>query len=209
MRPAIQFDARTDMAYVGRVLSQPTPPAMEPVVEWAAALAEQHLSQLGPRWLHTSAVAGRASLAASTIEQGDRGLLIAAAWLHDLGYAPEIAESGFHPLDGARYLQSLAAPPRLVNLVANHSCAWLEADVRYLRSQLDAFTAEIGLVSDALIFADMTAGPTGRTVTVEERLSEILHRYKPGDPVHRAMDNASGEIKAAVSRVEQRLAQML
>jgi hypothetical protein len=32
---------------------------------------------------------------------------VAAAWLHDIGYAPAIAESGtgFHPLDGARYLR--------------------------------------------------------------------------------------------------------
>ena len=31
--------------------------------------------------------------------------LVAAAWLHDIGYAPELVETGFHPLDGARYLR--------------------------------------------------------------------------------------------------------
>jgi HD superfamily phosphodiesterase len=35
-------------------------------------------------------------------------LLEAAAWLHDIGYSPEIAVSGFHPLDGARYLRDVA-----------------------------------------------------------------------------------------------------
>ncbi|WP_323098242.1 hypothetical protein [Intrasporangium sp. YIM S08009] len=29
----------------------------------------------------------------------------AAAWLHDVGYAPSVAQTEFHPLDGARFLQ--------------------------------------------------------------------------------------------------------
>ncbi len=31
--------------------------------------------------------------------------LVAAAYLHDIGYAPELAITGFHPLDGARHLR--------------------------------------------------------------------------------------------------------
>jgi hypothetical protein len=30
--------------------------------------------------------------------------LVAAAWLHDIGYAPELAKTGFHPLDGSAAL---------------------------------------------------------------------------------------------------------
>ncbi|WP_406239339.1 hypothetical protein [Nocardia sp. NBC_01009] len=28
-----------------------------------------------------------------------------AAWLHDIGYAPDIARIGFHPVDGAEFLR--------------------------------------------------------------------------------------------------------
>lgn len=171
-------------------------------------MAEHHLGGLGARWLHTSAVANRASIAASTVGSGDRGLLIAAAWLHDLGYAAEVASTGFHPLDGARFLERRGTDHRLVNLVANHSCARFEAFERDLLPELTAYESEVGPVADALIYADMTTGPTGKAVSVEDRLAEILRRYSEEDPVHRAITEATKEIEAAVSRVQQRLAEL-
>ena len=33
--------------------------------------------------------------------------MTAAAWLHDIGYAPAVDDTGFHPLDGARYLRDV------------------------------------------------------------------------------------------------------
>jgi predicted hydrolase (HD superfamily) len=53
----------------------------------------------------------------------DGELLEAAAWLHDNGYAPDLSESGFHPLDGARYLRGRGCSDRMCNLVAYHSSA--------------------------------------------------------------------------------------
>ncbi|MEU5430196.1 HD domain-containing protein [Streptomyces olivoreticuli] len=38
----------------------------------------------------------------------DAELLEAAAVLHDVGYAPDLAQTGFHSLDGARYLRGVA-----------------------------------------------------------------------------------------------------
>jgi hypothetical protein len=35
----------------------------------------------------------------------DADLLEAAAWLHDIGYAPVLAATGLHASDGARYLR--------------------------------------------------------------------------------------------------------
>lgn len=47
--------------------------------------------------------------------------------LHYIEYTPALATTGFHPLDGARYLRDReTADERLVGLVANHSCAVLE-----------------------------------------------------------------------------------
>ncbi|WP_394378549.1 hypothetical protein [Saccharopolyspora spinosa] len=44
-------------------------------------------------------------MSAAVPPQG-RDTLVAAAWLHDIGYSPEIGHTHFHPLDGARWLQS-------------------------------------------------------------------------------------------------------
>ena len=73
---------------------------------WAEALAERYLSQALPRrWAHVQAVAGRAASAADALGD-DADLLVCAAWLHDIGYAPSVADTGFHSLDGARLVES-------------------------------------------------------------------------------------------------------
>jgi hypothetical protein len=70
-------------------------------------------------------VVAKAEATASALTR-DADVLIAAAWLHDIGYTPAIATggTGFHPLDGARYLRdSRQASPLICRLVAHHSCA--------------------------------------------------------------------------------------
>jgi hypothetical protein len=59
---------------------------------------------------------------------------------------------------------------------------------------------------DALTCADLTVGPQGQRVTLEERIAEILDRYPESDPVHRAIMHARVELEAAVRRAEARLA---
>jgi hypothetical protein len=83
-----------------------------------------------------------------------------AAILHDVGYSPSIALTGFHALDGARYLRSVGYDERVTNLVAHHSCAAVEAGLRDLSGALADFDQD-GLVADCLIFCDMTTRPDG------------------------------------------------
>ncbi len=155
------------------------------------------------RLTHTAAVAKKAAQARESAVGPCH--LVPAAWLHDVGYAPSLASSGFHPLDGARFLEREGVDPRIVALVAHHSCARYEAAERGLIAELNKYPREESLVADALTWADMTTGPTGETVTFEERLAEILQRYPPDDPVHRAMLKAKDELAATVARVEERL----
>lgn len=169
-------------------------------------LARRLMSGLGDRWDHTREVAARARSAAAAVPDEERSLLVGAAWLHDIGYSHEAAQTGFHPLDGARYLQSVGAPMDLVGAVAHHSCARYEAEERGLATELKAFTAPSEAVMDALAYADMTTGPTGHAVSVEERLAEILERYSPDDPVHLAITRARVDLASAVRRTEILLA---
>ncbi|MGW1137906.1 HD domain-containing protein [Streptomyces zhihengii] len=171
----------------------------------AAELAESLLPPLGNRWLHTQAVAARAVEASEALPENERDLLVAAAWLHDIGYAPELRDTGFHPLDGARHLESLGAPDRLVRLVAHHSGAVYEAEQRGLSAELAVYEREDSPVLDALIFADMTTGPAGQRFGFDQRMDEILVRYEPGSEVHNAITKARPYLGGAVERTLTRL----
>ena len=72
------------------------------------------------------------TMLATELPRRGRSWLVSAAWLHDVGYASPLVETGFHPIDGARHLRRLAADECLVNLVALHSCASVEASLRAL-----------------------------------------------------------------------------
>jgi len=191
------------------------PPEARAYVTWVRDLtdseaARQEAARLlgtsSDRWDHVAGVAAVARAVVDVVPPDDGDLLVAAAWLHDIGYSPAIADTGFHPLDGARHLRSLGTSPRLCSLVAHHSAAVVEAKVRHMRGMLlTEFPPEESIVADALIFADMTTSPSGHPVTVEERLVEILERYPPSDPVHRAITQSSDQLRATVARVEARL----
>ena len=161
--------------------------------------------ELPRRWLHVQAVAARAEQARSVVgAEGD--LLVAAAWLHDVGYSPGMVATGFHPLDGARYLRLMGADDRLCGLVAYHSLALLEAEMRGLDRQLRAeFEDEASAVTDALWWADLTTGPDGQLMTAGERIAEIEARYGPDDLVTRFIRAARPRLLAAVERTEERL----
>ncbi len=129
-----------------------------------------------------------------------------AAWLHDVGYAPELSHTGFHPLDGARFLRAHGWPSAVVNLVAHHSGARFEAAERGLSAELAEYALTDDAVSDALAAADLTTGPDGQRVSYDERIDEVLRRYSPEDPVHRAWVSARLEVGRAVARAEARVA---
>ncbi|MFG2432879.1 HD domain-containing protein [Streptomyces sp. NPDC048590] len=179
------------------------------MAKWACSVAEAELSgPLPHRWAHSLGAAQRAADVAELVD-GEEELLFSAAVLHDVGYAPRLAVTGFHPLDGARFLRDdHAADERLVRLVANHSFALLEAEQRGLRGDLEA---EFPLLDDhrlvdALVYCDMTTTPSGESTSAEDRLAEIMERYGTDSLVGRFIRRASPDILAAVSRVEAALA---
>jgi hypothetical protein len=170
---------------------------------WAEQLARALLQELLPRRLaHVQGVAVRARSLAPVLGT-DADLLEAAAWLHDIGYAPGLAVTGLHALDGARYLRDVQhADAMLCRLVAHHSYAIVEADERGLANVLGLeFEPAPYVLSSVLTCCDMTSSPDGELVPVERRLAEIQHRYGPGHLVSRSIQRATPMILRAVEQV--------
>ena len=179
---------------------------MNTTASWAEQLAQALLQEPLPhRWAHVQGVAARARSLAPVLG-ADADLLEAAAWLHDIGYAPDLATTGFHPLDGARYLRDTQhAGTLLCRLVAHHSCAIIEAEERGLADVLSlAFEPAPQALSSVLTFCDMTTSPDGELVPAEQRLAEIQDRYGPGHLVSRSIQRATPMILGAVKQVQNR-----
>ncbi|MGX1502735.1 UNVERIFIED_CONTAM: putative nucleotidyltransferase with HDIG domain [Streptomyces graminofaciens] len=175
---------------------------------WAYPLAESLLAEPLPRrWKHSLGVAERARTIAPILG-ADADLLEAAAVLHDIGYAPDLAKTGFHPLDGARYLRDVAdADNRVVRLVAHHSCAWMEAEARSLRDELESeFPREHPHLVDALCYCDMNTTPDGTPTNPVDRVNEIAGRYGPDSLIGTFIRRAEPEILASTSRVLEQVA---
>jgi hypothetical protein len=158
---------------------------------WAREIAQRVLVDALPgRWVHTQGVAAQAR-AVGPVLGWDTDVIEVAAWLHDIGYAPALAVTGFHPLDGARYLRDRTdAAPAVCTLVAHHSGAVAEAAERGLSEPLLAEFPLNGHSGDqviAITYCDFTTGPGGERLSPEKRITEILSRYEPDSPVHRAV----------------------
>ena len=165
----------------------------------ACDLAGELLGVNSRRWHHSASAARQAELLGSRLHALSADMLTAAAWVHDVGYADAISTTGFHPLDGARFLRD-RGEHTLACLTAHHSNSDVEARHRGLTDELAEFAAPAGPALDALTFCDMTSGPTGARISFDERLAEILERYGPDDVVGRSIVEAEESLRAAVER---------
>jgi putative nucleotidyltransferase with HDIG domain len=172
-------------------------------VERARQLAGHLLADALPeRWAHVQAVAATAHRLTTRIAQKAEASVV-AAWLHDIGYAPTVAATGFHPLDGARFLRDRGWPDKVCTLVANHTDAMRQAIELGLADALrDEFPDEPGIDRDILWAADASTGPSGQPVTIHERVNEIQTRYGPDHLVTRCMHESQPLLQAAANRVD-------
>jgi hypothetical protein len=83
--------------FVDRLLWRPTQCC-------ARVNAEQRLRQLAPRWAHVRGVAAAAEPMAAALATTEAEAVVAAAWLHGVGYAPSVRSTCFHPVDGAAFV---------------------------------------------------------------------------------------------------------
>lgn len=153
------------------------------------------------RWAHTKAVAAAAERLARVIAPRHTDDIVAAAWLHDIGYSPELVVTGFHPIDGARYAIGAGFPSNIASLIAHHTGAVIEARERGLSDQLAVFEFPVDEAELAILScADLCTGPDGAPVDPGERIAEVLQRYPADDPVHRAI-STSGPVLVDQARL--------
>lgn len=171
----------------------------------ALALAAWVLRDNPERWRHSRAVAERAWELAAAVPVAQRPLLVAAACLHDIGYAKPVRTVGFHPLDGARWLCRQGYDQWVATLVAHHSGARFVAAACGLGREIEAFPFREDPVTDALTTADQTVGPNGRRMLVEERMADMLRRHGPDSPNGQAHGQRGPYLLKAVHRTLERL----
>jgi len=174
-------------------------PAAEQTL-WARDTAAALLAPLGQRWAHTLGVVERVRTFADRLTTSEFNALVAAAYAHDVGYAPALARTGFHALDGARFLRS-AGWERVACLVAHHSGAHAEAEERGLLDALELFPEERSLVADVLTYCDLTTAPDGSAISAPERLSDVATRFGDDHPVGHAVRRSREELLTLVNRV--------
>lgn len=179
---------------------------MEQLIDAASELAARILEDDPERLQHSAAVAARARALAITVAPSAVDTLVAAAWLHDLGYGSRAQQSGFHPLDGAVYLRGKGWPADVCALVAHHSGSRFVARILGLDERLREFEFVEDPLSDALTVADNTAGANRTILAVDERLREKRRRHGPDSPNTRANPERDDYIRAADERVAHRLA---
>lgn len=170
----------------------------------AEVVAARELIALPSRLAHVRAVGGLARSVSHLAPEVERPVLVAAAYLHDIGYAPGIASTGFHPLDGARWLLD-HGEMRLANLVAHHTGALHEARNRGLDEDLAVFPREQSLVADLLTWCDLSRGPDGTPVAPLDRIAEVVERYGPDHVVSRSITSARPELLRTCGRVSELL----
>ncbi|MGC2169424.1 MAG: HD domain-containing protein [Acidimicrobiales bacterium] len=170
---------------------------------WAHGHMTTLLAEDQGRMAHSLAVASRASSLATDLlsDPEERSVLVAAALLHDIGYAPSLVVTGCHHLDGACHLEGLGEH-RLACLVAHHGSGAAEAALRGLSDQFEDFPHEFSPIADILTYCDLTSAPNGGRVSVDERLREIRARYGDGDVVVRGLAASDSLIRNACTRVE-------
>lgn len=172
------------------------------IASWAQAEAERLLGDADDRWRHIEGVATRADQVGAVVPAGDRPVLAAAAWLHDVGDAPDLQRTGLQALDGALWLRG-QGEERLAGLVAYHSGASTEAELLGIDDQLSAFVDEASPVTDALWYCDLTTGPQGERMSLAERVAEVEHRHGRDSIVARAMRMNMNRFEACVTRITE------
>jgi len=183
-------------------------PSMSPLVRDAQTLAQSLLAHDPVRLEHVRGAALIAGMAAGAMGVEQPETVVAAAWLHDIGYTPSIAHTGFHPLDGALFLAREGWPDSVVLLVAHHSHAAVIAPYYGVHHHMAVLDHVHGHAEDVITFSDLRAGTDGRGADPRDRIDDMRRRHADRTFVpeeirearYRMLLTASARVNAAVTR---------
>jgi hypothetical protein len=170
-------------------------------LSWALNASRQILGQDRCRWAHTLGVVRVVRESLTLVAFEERSLVLAAAYVHDLGHARPLRVTGCHALDGAMYVRA-AGHLQLASAVAQHSGARCEAALRGLEKEMSTFTRMESSALDLLTYGDLKTDHQGCRCSVDERFEGIAIRYGNEHIVTRALRLAEPELRQSVSRVE-------
>jgi HD superfamily phosphodiesterase len=137
----------------------------------AQDLAREFVMGMGRRWSHVAAV-GQAAEDLASAGRISKTVAV-AAWLHDVGYAPELVATGMHALDGARALERLGAAREVVALVGHHTGALYEAEERGLLAEWSELPTPDPDDLDVLTMLDLATGPSGQPTLAETHRRDL------------------------------------
>ena len=123
-----------------------------------------------------------------------------AALLHDIGYWKEIALTGFHPIDGAKFLIE-HGEREIADLIVGHSCSPEEGQ---LLGHL-GIEQSPNIVAKLITFWDVQVKQGGEVVTYSERYNDILKRYGEDSIVGQANKLAKSRIELIIDEVSRLL----
>ena len=143
----------------------------------------------------------------------DKYTVLKIAEFHDIGYADCLAITGFHPLDG--YTHIIENTSRLIAtgvLMHTHSQDLVkyttpEIQEKYKskllssgakRKEFDHLTLFINIVS----LCDMQIDSTGKTVTLEQRYTDLCKRYGATDYRAIVMNNSLPYYKKILQKLK-------
>lgn len=178
---------------------------MNPLAK-ATATAEVLLGHSLPNRLKHVLATGQRAKVLTYLTPSESELVSVAGTLHDIGYSPDLTSANFHPLDGARFLRSENWDEDVINLVAHHSHAKCQARRLNLADDLESeFPFNPTLPHDEICFCDMSTGPTGELLTLDERITDIKLRHKEDKARLDIFAEAEGQIRDSYKRVAQRI----
>ena len=199
-RPATSVNVLPPVPSLGR---------MNTLAPWAEQLARALLHEPLPRrWAHVQGVAAQARGLAPVLGT-DADLLQAAAWLHDIGYAPRPrhhrpASTRWRPVPARRpprrcHAVPAGRPPLLRHHRSRRTRTRLHPEFR-----VRPCTGRTGQRADVLRHGHQPRWPAraGR-----HALAEINERYGPGHLMSRSIRRATPMIFEAVEQVHQRAGQ--
>ncbi len=159
---------------------------------------------LPQRWDHVQGVARRAELFVDVVPGWEA--LVPAAYLHDIGYAAEAVDIGYHQIDGARYLRKHGCDEAIVNLVAHHSGARIRAEFTGLTDiYASEFIYDDTLPHRQLQFCDMTTALDGSPTTVGDRIADMRRRHHDNPSMLEFLDAQEQAIIGLVTETWQAL----